>query len=294
VVSIERSRNALGRQLCSPSLELALAGTGRIDLDSIDLSVFSVEALDEVLDLASFWIASEDALVERLLSLGDGYRPLLGRIEIRFLSAAALAIVAEHFVFPPEWVFCGILDRLPRWNSTIVPHFPKLFEDFKENHFTLLWRGSRDCFGSGDFHARCDGHAHTLTVVMDIDGNIFGGFTPLEWESRAWNNFKGNDNNTWKPDPSSKSFIFTLVNPDKVPPMKFTLRNQNWALRCSFSLGPTFGNNFVVSNDSDTNARSFARPMGGTYGNDAWPTSSGFTTKSSTTVKEIEVFEIVD
>jgi hypothetical protein len=43
-VSIEESGNVLGRQLCSPGLEVAPAGTDRFDLDSVDLSVFSVEA----------------------------------------------------------------------------------------------------------------------------------------------------------------------------------------------------------------------------------------------------------
>jgi hypothetical protein len=74
-VSVERSRNGLGRQLYSPFLELALAGTDRFDLDSVDLSVFSVEALDEVLCRASLSIGREE------------YHPLLSRIEIRFVAA---------------------------------------------------------------------------------------------------------------------------------------------------------------------------------------------------------------
>jgi hypothetical protein len=53
------------------------------------------------------------------------------------------------------------------WNSAIVADFPKLFEDFKEKHFTVLWRGSRDGFGKDVFHSRCDGHPNTLTVILD-------------------------------------------------------------------------------------------------------------------------------
>jgi hypothetical protein len=49
-VSMEPSLNGLGRQLSSPGLELRLTGADRFDLDSVDLSVFSVEALDE------FWV----------------------------------------------------------------------------------------------------------------------------------------------------------------------------------------------------------------------------------------------
>jgi hypothetical protein len=145
-VSIEGPQNGLGRQFCSPGLELALAGTDRFDLDSVDFSIFSVDALAEVLGLSSFSMASEDALLERLLSLGDEYHPFLRWIEIGFVSATGLAILAEHFVFLPECIYWGIPDRLPRWNSAIVPDFPRHFEDFKKERFTLLWRGSR---GSG-------------------------------------------------------------------------------------------------------------------------------------------------
>jgi hypothetical protein len=134
----------------------------------------------------------------RLLSLGDEYRPLLNRIDIRFLSAGGLALLTEHFVLPPECVCCRILCRLLHptlsphpaiavmasipvgWNSAICPDFPTLFEDFKEKQFASLWRGSRDGFGKHDFHSRCDGHPNTLTVILDTDGNIFGGFTPVE------------------------------------------------------------------------------------------------------------------
>jgi hypothetical protein len=74
------------------------------------------------------------------LSLDDEYRPLLSRIEIRFLSGAGVAILAEDFFFPPECVCCGILDSLiplSGWNSAIVPHFPKLFEEFWKKQLTL-------------------------------------------------------------------------------------------------------------------------------------------------------------
>jgi hypothetical protein len=111
-VSVVRSQADLGRQLGSLGLELKVVEADRIDFTSFDLSMLSAEALDEILAGASFSIASEDALLERLLSLGDEYRPLLSRIEIRLLNAAGLTILAEHFVFPPECMCCSILDRL--------------------------------------------------------------------------------------------------------------------------------------------------------------------------------------
>jgi hypothetical protein len=71
----------------------------------------------------------------------------------------------------------------PGFGSTIISDFPDLFDEFRGRQFALLWRGGRDGFGARDFHSRCDGHANTLTLIEDTNGNIFGGFTPLEWES---------------------------------------------------------------------------------------------------------------
>jgi hypothetical protein len=58
--------------------------------------------LDELLSGASFSIVSEDNLLLFLLNRGDVYRPLLRWIEVRFLSDARLAFLAEHFVIAPE------------------------------------------------------------------------------------------------------------------------------------------------------------------------------------------------
>jgi hypothetical protein len=58
--------------------------------------------------------------------------------------------------------------------------FPAIFEDFKGQKCTLLWRGSRNGFDGKEFHRRCDGHPNTLTLVLDAQGNVFGYFIPVE------------------------------------------------------------------------------------------------------------------
>jgi hypothetical protein len=116
--------------------------------------------------------------------------------------------------------------------SLIVSEFPALFAEFRGKRFTLLWRGSRDGFGARDFHGRCDGHANTLTFIEDTAGNIFGGFTPVEWDSSG----------TYKADPSLKSFVFTLKSPHNFPARKFALkaeRNDD-AILCNDNWGPYF------------------------------------------------------
>jgi hypothetical protein len=69
-----------------------------------------------------------------------------------------------------------------RLDSLIVSEYPPLFEEFRMQQWVLLWRGSRDGYTAEEFHRRCDGHASTLTLILSTVGNIFGGFTPVEWE----------------------------------------------------------------------------------------------------------------
>jgi hypothetical protein len=164
--------------------------------------------------------------------------------------------------------------------------FPAIFAEFKEKQFTLLWRGSRDGFGVGDFHKRCDGHANTLTVILDTNGNIFGGFTPVKWESSIF----GKD----KADPSQKSFLFTLKNPHDFPARRFELKaeTKNKAICCDSTLGPGFGD-ITVQDNCNTNADSWTGRLGSTYTNDTGLDEEIFFTGSNHfQVKEVEVFEI--
>jgi hypothetical protein len=82
-------------------------------------------------------------------------------------------------------------------------------------------------------------------LIVDIDGNIFGGFTPVEWESRVpigWGE------NCGKGDDSLRSFLFTLRNPHGVPPRKFGLKEEKKqdAIVCNSATDSRFGDCIVV------------------------------------------------
>jgi hypothetical protein len=118
---------------------------------------------------------------------------------------------------------------------------------------------------------------------LDVDGNIFGGFTPVKWKSRGGN----------AADPSLKSFIFTLKNPHNFPARRFALKaeGKNEAIWCNHSCGPHFwdiyvGDNCNVYTDSATS-------LGSRYTNDTGlDGKTFFTGPRGFQVKEIEVFEI--
>jgi hypothetical protein len=205
------------------------------------------------------------------------------RAEISLLKSACLASIS------------GVFGTFQRSSSTIFSKdssafwgFPLIFENFKQPKFTLLWRGSRDGFKAKRFHRRCDGHPNTLTVILDRDGNIFGGFTPVEWESSKDRKFKA--------DPSLKSFLFTLKNPHNVLARRFALKGEKneQAIGCDSRCGPNFVD-IEVSDGCNANTRSTACDFGDRYNNDTGLEGKTFFTGSRYfEVKDIEVFEITD
>jgi hypothetical protein len=179
----------------------------------------------------------------------------------------------------------------------IVSDFPAIFAEFRGKRFQILGRGGRDGFGASDFHGRCDGHANTLTVIFDINGNIFGGFTPVEWESRVWNGKWADENNRFKADESRKSFLFTLKNPHNITPRRFELKAQDkdWAIQCDSREGPRFGSvDIAVSNDCNANIRNTVCLESSYTNGTGLDGETVFTGSKNFQVREIEVFEITD
>jgi hypothetical protein len=81
-----------------------------------------------------------------------------------------------------------------------------------------------------------------MTVILDTEGNIFGGFTPVAWESRKWNGLYFEKNNCLKADASLRSFLFTLINPHNVSARKFALKTEERkrAIACDSEWGHLF------------------------------------------------------
>jgi hypothetical protein len=182
----------------------------------------------------------------------------------------------------------------PRLESCVVSSFPPLFDEFRGKRFALLWRGSRDGFAAGDFHGRCDGRANTLTLILDTCGNIFGGFTPLTWESREWSGQLEDKDNRYGCDDSLKSFLFTLNNPHNISPRKFALKaeKKQYAIHRNSSRGPLFGagHDIAVFGNCNANTDSWTS-LGLAYTNDTGPYGNiVFTSSKNFQVREIEAY----
>jgi hypothetical protein len=173
--------------------------------------------------------------------------------------------------------------RTGSFESVIISDLPEIFSDFASAQITLLWRGTRDGFGASEFHRRSDGHASTLSVILDTDGNIFGGFTPVAWESGEW---------LWKADGKLRGFLFSLKNPHGLPAKRFPLIPElsYVAIDCEADRGPSFGSNDLSVYE---NATGSSASFGTAYKNDTEIAGSAFFTGSANfQIKEIEVFEI--
>jgi hypothetical protein len=200
-----------------------------------------------------------------------------------------------------EWIWNGIVrrftkgdnvqGRFDRWvnwqgfESTIVSEFPSLLEEFRTSRIALLYRGTRDGFGCTDFHGKCDGHGNTITLIRTTKNFIFGGYTPLSWDS----------SNRDKTDSSHQSFVFTLSNPHEIGSRKFKLKpdQAQYAIQAYKGYGPVFGSgatirvyhNCSTRNDNFTNLTGYVNDVG-------LDDKVVFTGEYNFTVKEIEVFEI--
>ena len=116
----------------------------------------------------------------------------------------------------------------------------------------LIFRASRDGFAAAKFHQFCDNQPNNYIVIKSTNGNVFGGFTPLNW----------NGNGVWKVD--GNSFIFSLRNGDNTP-MKILNHTGQYSIGCHSSYGPRFGGaDLYISDNSNANQSSYSN-LGHSY-----------------------------
>jgi hypothetical protein len=113
----------------------------------------------------------------------------------------------------------------------------KLCEFPVEQRWKLAYRGTVSGFSSKDFHSKSRGILKNLILVKSSCGNIFGGYTDLEW----------------KPEPlgydcDENAFIFSLVNKSNMP-VKIRCRDAKGAVYRRDNYIAEFGNDLVLKPD---------------------------------------------
>jgi hypothetical protein len=97
----------------------------------------------------------------------------------------------------------------------------------------LIYKATRDGFGSNDFHSKCDNQSNTFVIIKSTNGNVFGGFTEQNWVGQAF-----------RSDPNA--FIFSFINKDDKSIIMKSLGTSHAIYGASFC-GPTFGYPFDLS-----------------------------------------------
>jgi hypothetical protein len=271
------------------------------DFDDLSFSV-----LHSILSDPTLVLQTEDSLFEiihRHASQNAAYIPLLEFLRFEFLSDQCMRSAFDFLSTSLDFLTLGIWEKLgkrltlpvrpppmgrrfavPSIESSIISECPAFCSRFHGSELQLLYRGSRDGFQSTDFHRFCNGHSPTLTVVLSTDGYVFGGYTPLAWNSRG----------QYVPDPGLNSFLFTIQNPHNLEPQIFKQKEEACAIYDHASYGPTFGvaYDFYICNQCNSQKSSHSC-LGSTYMNDTGREGNTVLTGSQNfLVKEIEVFEV--
>jgi hypothetical protein len=105
-----------------------------------------------------------------------------------------------------------------------------LCEFDKDQKWKSLYRASVDQFTAKNFHLKCDGNKDTLIVIKSTSGNIFGGYTKVDWSQVQSPGHKSD----------ADAFLFSLVNEYKTPLLMKCCHSDN-AVWCDNQCGPEFG-----------------------------------------------------
>jgi hypothetical protein len=165
---------------------------------------------------------------------------------------------------------------------------PSSISEFDEKwignkNWRLIYKATRDTFRSSSFHFNCDSKGATVTIIIARGGYAFGGYTPLSWDT----------SNKYVADPSCQSIIFTLTNPHKIPPTKYSLSNYEKAIHCHPYFSATFGagQDICIANNSNQNTYSYSNfPY--SYSDTTGVGRTTFTGSYNFMVREIEVFQV--
>eukprot|EP00026_Physarum_polycephalum_P009528 Phypoly_transcript_09656.p1 GENE.Phypoly_transcript_09656~~Phypoly_transcript_09656.p1 ORF type:complete len:440 (+),score=86.82 Phypoly_transcript_09656:73-1320(+) len=162
------------------------------------------------------------------------------------------------------------------WQTTITKWLPN-------KAFNLLYKATRDGFAADDFHRVCDGKGPTLALIQSSEGFLFGGYTPISWDST--NGFLAH------PD----CFVYTLTNPHSIPPTRYNLHRGNMeAICCSPLYSVTFGGGYdiVVCSNSNESSNSYTN-FPHSYEDTTEKERDTFTGNWQFTTRDVEVYSVI-
>ena len=145
--------------------------------------------------------------------------------------------------------------------------------------FELIFKMSENGTSSNDFHKYCDNKGPTLTLIKTTKNKIFGGFTPLNWESK---------NGEYLKDESNQTFIFS-INLMK----KYDMISNLKSIYNYINNGPNFGcNDFSLLNNMKK-GESYSNKYSIFLSNNNLELTGGKGNTESFETEELEVYKVI-
>ena len=163
-------------------------------------------------------------------------------------------------------------------NVKIVRQLPILISRKKVQ---LLYKASRDGFGTNTFRSKCDGKSPTITFIKSNHGYLFGGYTQAQWNNKKRNGSYASD---WD------AFIFTFQQGNELE--VFKVKDCNHAIFNSQISMVSFGQGDIYLGERlfSTFGTSYDLPSGLTKGS---PEANAYLAGSHEfNVTEIEVYQL--
>jgi len=150
---------------------------------------------------------------------------LTDQVEGKFETCEAIIQVVEM------QLTSSVLWR-PKYGTIAVKYFESTFLKeilayVSKRIGDVLYIASEDGDESGDFHSACTNVGPTIVIIETTTGNIFGGYTDLEWTPAQGTGYQR----------STNSFVFGVR-----PNLKLlTISNEDQGIYRDSQYGPTFG-----------------------------------------------------
>jgi hypothetical protein len=144
----------------------------------------------------------------------------------------------------------------------------------------LIYSGARDGWSAKEFHDKCDKKGATVTVMMNINRNIYGGYTQTSWGTHRYNKSK------------NAAFIFSIKSPTSEIFKIFRVKkNAIFVTYDQSVLGPCFGHYDLYITDNCHTSSDSTTFLGESYHND---TNDEYylTGHKHFRVQELEVFAL--
>ena len=144
-----------------------------------------------------------------------------------------------------------------------------------EKIFVMSINGS----SSKDFHKYCDNQGATLTLLKTTKNKIFGGFTPLDWESKISNKIDKND----------QTFLFSLNKMKKYD----MINKEKRAIYCNANNGPYFGGRDFSIESNMKEGEIFANQHTNFLVNNNLDLTDGKGDHESFEIEDFEIFKVI-